>query len=157
MHDLLFMRCLRHSSDSPLDAALQPAEASTGGPPPLVTEPQDTTDGAFSSDHEEDEVVFGRGEAEGEGGEGENGGLLLRVRRVPRESEVVRPCPHNCWTKQAKKRGKLVLKCSVCSTLWRTYPEFHEKCTSFHYGKCEKGANCEHPHVYARLPKSGGR
>eukprot|EP01061_Rhynchopus_euleeides_P009851 TRINITY_DN19161_c1_g2_i2.p1 TRINITY_DN19161_c1_g2~~TRINITY_DN19161_c1_g2_i2.p1 ORF type:complete len:342 (+),score=119.53 TRINITY_DN19161_c1_g2_i2:124-1026(+) len=82
--------------------------------------------------------------------EEEDGNVVVRVRRVPRESEMVRPCTHNNWTKQTKKRGKLVLKCMVCKALWKTYPEFHTKCIDFHNGKCEKGAECEHPHVYAR-------
>eukprot|EP01060_Flectonema_neradi_P000293 TRINITY_DN1019_c7_g1_i2.p1 TRINITY_DN1019_c7_g1~~TRINITY_DN1019_c7_g1_i2.p1 ORF type:complete len:242 (+),score=62.07 TRINITY_DN1019_c7_g1_i2:129-854(+) len=61
-----------------------------------------------------------------------------------------RPCNHNKWTKLAKKRGKLVLVCLVCDTMWKTFPELHEKCSSFHAGHCERGENCPHPHVYAR-------
>ena len=72
------------------------------------------------------------------------------VRRVPRESEMLHPCAHNRWAKQTKKRGKLVLKCMECTALWKTYPEFHTKCTDFHNGKCERGAECAHPHIYAR-------
>ena len=71
-------------------------------------------------------------------------------KREPQDSELKRPCAHNQWTKQAKKRGKLVLRCLVCDTMWKTFPEFHEKCPAFHQGHCEKGDLCEHPHVYAR-------
>ncbi|KAJ9470133.1 hypothetical protein DIPPA_32738 [Diplonema papillatum] len=72
------------------------------------------------------------------------------VRRVPQRSEIERPCDHNEWTKQTKKRGKLVLRCLVCNTMWKTYPEFHTKCPDFHTGHCPNGASCVHPHIYAR-------
>ena len=71
----------------------------------------------------------------------------------PREASaehLERPCNHNKWTKLAKKRGKLVLVCLVCDTMWKTFPELHEKCSDFHAGHCERGENCAHPHVYAR-------
>eukprot|EP01059_Diplonema_ambulator_P033756 TRINITY_DN7205_c1_g1_i1.p1 TRINITY_DN7205_c1_g1~~TRINITY_DN7205_c1_g1_i1.p1 ORF type:complete len:237 (+),score=59.43 TRINITY_DN7205_c1_g1_i1:126-836(+) len=73
-----------------------------------------------------------------------------QVKRVAQKSEMVRPCGHNKWTKQTKKRGKLVLRCLECSVMWKTYPEFHTKCQDFHAGSCPKGDLCEHPHVYAR-------
>eukprot|EP01064_Diplonema_japonicum_P030890 TRINITY_DN5367_c0_g1_i4.p1 TRINITY_DN5367_c0_g1~~TRINITY_DN5367_c0_g1_i4.p1 ORF type:complete len:243 (+),score=28.45 TRINITY_DN5367_c0_g1_i4:30-731(+) len=72
------------------------------------------------------------------------------VKRVAQKSEMLRPCKHNQWTKQTKKRGKLVLRCLICSVMWKTYPEFHTKCPLFHSGECPKGQACEHPHVYAR-------
>ncbi|KAJ9463935.1 hypothetical protein DIPPA_30453 [Diplonema papillatum] len=61
-----------------------------------------------------------------------------------------RPCGHNQWKKQTKKRGKLVLRCSVCSAVWKTRPEVHEKCADFHSGCCKRGDECPHPHIYAR-------
>ncbi|KAJ9463928.1 hypothetical protein DIPPA_30441 [Diplonema papillatum] len=65
-------------------------------------------------------------------------------------SDLERPCGHNQWKKQTKKRGKLVLRCSVCSAVWKTRPELHQKCASFHAGRCQMGDNCLHPHIYAR-------
>eukprot|EP01064_Diplonema_japonicum_P038579 TRINITY_DN93_c0_g1_i1.p1 TRINITY_DN93_c0_g1~~TRINITY_DN93_c0_g1_i1.p1 ORF type:complete len:215 (+),score=49.49 TRINITY_DN93_c0_g1_i1:70-714(+) len=65
-------------------------------------------------------------------------------------SDTERPCGHNHWTKQTKKRGKLVLRCDVCQCVWKTRPEAHTKCAAFHAGKCEQGNSCIHPHIYAR-------
>ncbi|KAJ9463930.1 hypothetical protein DIPPA_30432 [Diplonema papillatum] len=65
-------------------------------------------------------------------------------------NDLHRPCGHNQWKKQTKKRGKLVLRCSICSAVWKTRPEFHQKCANFHAGWCEMGDECPHPHIYAR-------
>ena len=86
-----------------------------------------------------------------QGGSASSGSKPCPVKhRVPRESEMVRPCGHNQWVKQMKKRGKLVLECMVCSVLWKTYPEFHSRCPDFLKGRCPDGEACEHPHVYSR-------
>eukprot|EP01060_Flectonema_neradi_P000288 TRINITY_DN1019_c3_g1_i1.p1 TRINITY_DN1019_c3_g1~~TRINITY_DN1019_c3_g1_i1.p1 ORF type:complete len:202 (+),score=42.24 TRINITY_DN1019_c3_g1_i1:63-668(+) len=69
---------------------------------------------------------------------------------VIKRDSIERPCPHNQWTKQTKKRGKLVLRCNVCQCVWKMKPELHTKCSAFHNGKCLAGDNCVHPHIYAR-------
>eukprot|EP01059_Diplonema_ambulator_P029554 TRINITY_DN4911_c0_g2_i1.p1 TRINITY_DN4911_c0_g2~~TRINITY_DN4911_c0_g2_i1.p1 ORF type:complete len:204 (+),score=68.99 TRINITY_DN4911_c0_g2_i1:61-672(+) len=73
---------------------------------------------------------------------------VVKPRTLVSDSE--RPCAHNHWTKQTKKRGKLVLRCDVCQCVWKTRPEAHTKCTAFHAGRCDKGDSCPHPHIYAR-------
>eukprot|EP00659_Diplonema_papillatum_P017009 gene17009-26098_t len=72
------------------------------------------------------------------------------IRPVVSVSELKRPCEHNQWKKQTKKRGKLVLRCNVCNSAWKTRPELHQKCANFHAGKCTLGGDCPHPHIYAR-------
>ena len=69
---------------------------------------------------------------------------------VAKRESGERPCPHNQWTKQTKKRGKLVLRCNVCQCVWKMKPELHTKCSAFHNGKCLAGDSCVHPHIYAR-------
>eukprot|EP01064_Diplonema_japonicum_P022144 TRINITY_DN31807_c0_g1_i1.p1 TRINITY_DN31807_c0_g1~~TRINITY_DN31807_c0_g1_i1.p1 ORF type:complete len:161 (+),score=14.98 TRINITY_DN31807_c0_g1_i1:102-584(+) len=69
---------------------------------------------------------------------------------TPPAPEKPRPCGHNQWMKQTKKKGKLVLKCAVCGRIWKIVPENHEKCKDFHRRECKKGDECERPHIYAR-------
>eukprot|EP00659_Diplonema_papillatum_P019491 gene19491-30040_t len=78
------------------------------------------------------------------------GGDAAMIRPVVGTNDLNRPCEHNQWKKQTKKRGKLVLRCSVCSAVWKTRPEIHEKCVDFHSGRCDLGDECPHPHIYAR-------
>eukprot|EP00756_Hemistasia_phaeocysticola_P027304 Hpha_TRINITY_DN16110_c0_g1::TRINITY_DN16110_c0_g1_i1::g.5008::m.5008 len=66
------------------------------------------------------------------------------------ESDPPRPCGHNAWTKESKKKGKLSLRCMECSKVWKIRPERHSKCDAFYAGSCENGASCERPHIYAR-------
>lgn len=66
------------------------------------------------------------------------------------ESERTRPCNHNTWCKEGKKRGRLVLRCMSCQVQWKTRSEFHQKCDAFYAGHCAKGAECECPHIYRR-------
>ncbi|KAJ9459076.1 hypothetical protein DIPPA_18675 [Diplonema papillatum] len=79
---------------------------------------------------------------------------LAIIRPAGIVQNVERPCPHNQWKKQTKKRGRLVLRCTVCSSVWKTRPELHQKCSSFHAGRCELGDECPHPHIYARRETS---
>lgn len=67
--------------------------------------------------------------------------------------DLIRPCNHNTWEKEGKKRGRLVLRCMNpdCKALWKTRPETHQKCDDFYAGECPRGANCPHPHIYANL------
>eukprot|EP01059_Diplonema_ambulator_P005217 TRINITY_DN14973_c0_g2_i1.p1 TRINITY_DN14973_c0_g2~~TRINITY_DN14973_c0_g2_i1.p1 ORF type:complete len:166 (+),score=31.04 TRINITY_DN14973_c0_g2_i1:56-553(+) len=69
---------------------------------------------------------------------------------TPPAPEKPKPCGHNRWMKQTKKKGKLVLKCIECAKIWKILPENHEKCKDFHKGTCEKGDSCDHPHIHAR-------
>eukprot|EP01059_Diplonema_ambulator_P029553 TRINITY_DN4911_c0_g1_i1.p2 TRINITY_DN4911_c0_g1~~TRINITY_DN4911_c0_g1_i1.p2 ORF type:complete len:181 (+),score=27.74 TRINITY_DN4911_c0_g1_i1:58-600(+) len=71
-------------------------------------------------------------------------------KRTAFTSDTERPCAHNHWTKQTKKRGKLVLRCDICQCVWKTRPEAHTKCAAFHAGRCDRGDRCPHPHIYAR-------
>eukprot|EP01062_Namystynia_karyoxenos_P056517 TRINITY_DN4748_c0_g1_i2.p1 TRINITY_DN4748_c0_g1~~TRINITY_DN4748_c0_g1_i2.p1 ORF type:complete len:303 (+),score=104.08 TRINITY_DN4748_c0_g1_i2:93-911(+) len=69
-------------------------------------------------------------------------------------ADRVRPCCHNEWVKEGKKRGRLLLRCQVCRAMWKTRPEAHEKCHAFYCGRCKLGDECPYPHIYARQRKA---
>eukprot|EP01062_Namystynia_karyoxenos_P056516 TRINITY_DN4748_c0_g1_i1.p2 TRINITY_DN4748_c0_g1~~TRINITY_DN4748_c0_g1_i1.p2 ORF type:complete len:289 (+),score=102.53 TRINITY_DN4748_c0_g1_i1:83-868(+) len=69
-------------------------------------------------------------------------------------ADRVRPCCHNEWVKEGKKRGRLQLRCQVCRAMWKTRPEAHEKCHAFYCGRCKLGDECPYPHIYARQRKA---
>eukprot|EP01065_Artemidia_motanka_P016157 TRINITY_DN1989_c2_g1_i22.p1 TRINITY_DN1989_c2_g1~~TRINITY_DN1989_c2_g1_i22.p1 ORF type:complete len:430 (+),score=138.76 TRINITY_DN1989_c2_g1_i22:74-1291(+) len=67
-------------------------------------------------------------------------------------TEVPRPCVHNQWVKYGKKQGKIVLRCTEesCKRQWKIRPGTHAKCVDFYKSGCARGAQCPHPHIYAR-------
>eukprot|EP01062_Namystynia_karyoxenos_P004135 TRINITY_DN11462_c0_g2_i1.p2 TRINITY_DN11462_c0_g2~~TRINITY_DN11462_c0_g2_i1.p2 ORF type:complete len:271 (+),score=58.99 TRINITY_DN11462_c0_g2_i1:93-905(+) len=67
----------------------------------------------------------------------------------------VRPCAHNCWTKESKKRGRLLLRCNKCGAGWKTRAEAHTKCQAFYAGHCPRGDHCPRPHIYAQVRSNG--
>eukprot|EP01062_Namystynia_karyoxenos_P056520 TRINITY_DN4748_c0_g1_i5.p1 TRINITY_DN4748_c0_g1~~TRINITY_DN4748_c0_g1_i5.p1 ORF type:complete len:283 (+),score=109.93 TRINITY_DN4748_c0_g1_i5:83-850(+) len=72
-------------------------------------------------------------------------------------ADRVRPCCHNEWVKEGKKRGRLQLRCQVCRAMWKTRPEAHEKCHAFYCGRCKLGDECPRPHIYARQRKAAAQ
>lgn len=68
------------------------------------------------------------------------------------DSEPPRPCSHNQWSKDGKKRGRVHLRCRVddCREIWRIRPDRHTKCDAFYAGSCELGGDCPLPHVFRR-------
>ncbi|KAJ9463938.1 hypothetical protein DIPPA_30439 [Diplonema papillatum] len=94
--------------------------------------------------------LAGPGEGSDDQGSVEESSRQEKAVGVPTEATAVRPCAHNKWKKQTKKRGKLVLRCEVCQAVWKTRPEMHQKCPLFVRAECTLGDDCPHPHIYAR-------
>eukprot|EP01059_Diplonema_ambulator_P022703 TRINITY_DN38022_c0_g1_i1.p2 TRINITY_DN38022_c0_g1~~TRINITY_DN38022_c0_g1_i1.p2 ORF type:complete len:209 (+),score=42.70 TRINITY_DN38022_c0_g1_i1:63-629(+) len=58
-------------------------------------------------------------------------------------------CRHNQWVRVSRMTGTVVyLQCRVCGCDWGTDLEWHTKCADHFAGKCEKGEQCPHAHIY---------
>eukprot|EP01064_Diplonema_japonicum_P013516 TRINITY_DN2107_c4_g1_i1.p1 TRINITY_DN2107_c4_g1~~TRINITY_DN2107_c4_g1_i1.p1 ORF type:complete len:750 (+),score=124.95 TRINITY_DN2107_c4_g1_i1:108-2357(+) len=59
-------------------------------------------------------------------------------------------CKHNKWILMTKKKRFYIMKCMVCTLLWKTKLKSTRKCAEFFAGNCPMDDRCPHPHVYSR-------
>ncbi|KAJ9464780.1 hypothetical protein DIPPA_34552 [Diplonema papillatum] len=71
---------------------------------------------------------------------------------LPANVTQVPPCNHNEWTCSDRRKTFVTLKCLACDVKWKTVLGEFSKCPDFHAESryCPRGAECKHPHVYAR-------